>query len=376
MLEGAHRVDACRPAPAGPTCRPCSTGRLQAAKDDHPGASDLDGALRRLATATRRRGMVVVISDFLSAATTWDQPLRALGARHEVLAVEIVDRRELELPDVGLVDLVDPETGAASRGQHRQRPHPGPLRRGRRAPSAPRSPGASGRPTPTTWCCAPILTGCSTWCASSPCVASASRHVKGWPHELPRPPNACGCCSAPWPWPRSTWSSSAAAADLRGPLHQPGPARPGRAQATGLAPPHPRRCCSWWPCPPWWWASPSRPARPRCPASGPPSAWPSTPRCRWRPPTSRPTRIKAAQIGGQVLRERPARPHQRGPGPVQRQRLAGGLAHHRPRRRDPGHRRRPAGRAHRHRRGHLHLPGPPSSSCPRSRASRCRPASC
>jgi uncharacterized protein (DUF58 family) len=109
VLEGAH-----------PVTLPARTGRshmqallyraLQAAKDDHPGASDLDGALRRLASATRRRGMVVVISDFLSEAE-WDRPLRALGARHEVLAVEIVDRRELELPDVGVVDLVDPETG-------------------------------------------------------------------------------------------------------------------------------------------------------------------------------------------------------------------------------------------------------------------------
>ena len=109
VLEGAH-----------PVTMPARTGRahlqallyraLQAAKDDHPGASDLDGALRRLASATRRRGMIVVISDFLSDAD-WDRPLRALSARHEVLAVEIIDPRELELPDVGVIDLIDPETG-------------------------------------------------------------------------------------------------------------------------------------------------------------------------------------------------------------------------------------------------------------------------
>jgi uncharacterized protein (DUF58 family) len=85
---------------------------LKAAKDDHPGASDLSTALRRLAVATRRRGMVVVVSDFLAPAG-WDKPLRALSARHEVLAVEVLDPRELELPDVGVLDLIDPETGLA-----------------------------------------------------------------------------------------------------------------------------------------------------------------------------------------------------------------------------------------------------------------------
>jgi uncharacterized protein (DUF58 family) len=63
-------------------------------------------AVRRLAT---RRGMVVVVSDFLDKG--WDQPLRLLAARHEVIAIEVVDRRELSLPDVGLLAVVDPETG-------------------------------------------------------------------------------------------------------------------------------------------------------------------------------------------------------------------------------------------------------------------------
>ena len=92
------------------------------------------GALRRLATATRRRGLVVVVSDFL-AGDEWERPLRVLGARHEVLAVEVVDPRELELPDVGLLELVDPETGADPRGPDQQRQDPRPLRRGRRRPA-------------------------------------------------------------------------------------------------------------------------------------------------------------------------------------------------------------------------------------------------
>jgi uncharacterized protein (DUF58 family) len=51
------------------------------------------------------------VSDFL-AAGEWERPLRVLSHRHEVLAIEVVDPRELELPNVGLLELVDPETGA------------------------------------------------------------------------------------------------------------------------------------------------------------------------------------------------------------------------------------------------------------------------
>jgi uncharacterized protein (DUF58 family) len=73
-------------------------------------ADDLQAALRRAAKLARRRGLVVVISDFLSDAD-WQPALRALAVRHDVLAVEILDPREVELPPVGLVTLVDTETG-------------------------------------------------------------------------------------------------------------------------------------------------------------------------------------------------------------------------------------------------------------------------
>ncbi len=109
VLEGEHAMTV--PARGGRSHVQALLHRaLKAAKDDHPGASDLSSALRRLAVATRRRGLAVVVSDFL-APNGWDKPMRALAARHEVLAVEIVDPRELELPDVGVIDLVDPETG-------------------------------------------------------------------------------------------------------------------------------------------------------------------------------------------------------------------------------------------------------------------------
>jgi uncharacterized protein (DUF58 family) len=71
---------------------------------------DLAAALESLRRPPRRRGLVVVISDFLGDSD-WERPLRGLGSRHELLAIEVVDPRELALPDVGLLTVVDPESG-------------------------------------------------------------------------------------------------------------------------------------------------------------------------------------------------------------------------------------------------------------------------
>jgi uncharacterized protein (DUF58 family) len=71
---------------------------------------DLLGALEALRNPPRRRGLVVVISDFLGDID-WDRALRGLAMRHEVLAIEVGDERDEELPDVGTVVLADPESG-------------------------------------------------------------------------------------------------------------------------------------------------------------------------------------------------------------------------------------------------------------------------
>jgi uncharacterized protein (DUF58 family) len=74
------------------------------------GAIDLAAAMERLAALARRRGLVVIVSDFLGQQD-WVRPMRVLGHRHQVLAVELVDPRELRLPDVGWITMEDPETG-------------------------------------------------------------------------------------------------------------------------------------------------------------------------------------------------------------------------------------------------------------------------
>ncbi|MBL7502740.1 DUF58 domain-containing protein [Frankia sp. CNm7] len=73
--------------------------------------TDLAAALEALRRPVRRRGLVVVVSDFLSVDLGWQRPLRAIAGRHDVLAVEIVDPLELALPNVGPLAVVDPETG-------------------------------------------------------------------------------------------------------------------------------------------------------------------------------------------------------------------------------------------------------------------------
>jgi uncharacterized protein (DUF58 family) len=71
--------------------------------------------LESLRRPQRRRGLVAVVSDFLTPAgeglPSWERPLRALSARHQLLGVEVLDPRELELPAAGLVTFADPETG-------------------------------------------------------------------------------------------------------------------------------------------------------------------------------------------------------------------------------------------------------------------------
>jgi uncharacterized protein (DUF58 family) len=71
---------------------------------------NLGTMLEQLRRPPRRRGLVAIVSDFLGDAD-WERPLRGLSERHQLLAVEVVDPRELELPAAGLMTFVDPESG-------------------------------------------------------------------------------------------------------------------------------------------------------------------------------------------------------------------------------------------------------------------------
>jgi uncharacterized protein (DUF58 family) len=95
--------------------RVAHTPRASATASDRA-AGGLAAMLEQLRRPQRRRGLVAVVSDFLEPAPTdgppdWERALRALAARHQLLGVEVIDPRELELPATGLVTFVDAETG-------------------------------------------------------------------------------------------------------------------------------------------------------------------------------------------------------------------------------------------------------------------------
>jgi uncharacterized protein (DUF58 family) len=91
-------------------------GLLAALREDGPpgetrvGATSLGEAIRRTDALARQRSFVVVVSDF-RGPNDWRRPLLQLAGRHDVMALEIRDPREQELPNAGELWLVDPETG-------------------------------------------------------------------------------------------------------------------------------------------------------------------------------------------------------------------------------------------------------------------------
>jgi uncharacterized protein (DUF58 family) len=79
------------------------------AKEPQGTGTDLAAALRFARQVMKRRGIVAVLSDF--QARDYERPLGVLRRRHDVIALHLSDPLEEEVPDVGLVAVLDPETG-------------------------------------------------------------------------------------------------------------------------------------------------------------------------------------------------------------------------------------------------------------------------
>ena len=115
---GGDRIGAVVATAGGPLIVPIRGGRRHltglmgsVARSPLGGQVDLGRAIDVLGRVLRRGGLAVVVSDFIAAPETWSPALARLGRRSEVIAVEVLDPRELRLPDVGLLVVEDPETG-------------------------------------------------------------------------------------------------------------------------------------------------------------------------------------------------------------------------------------------------------------------------
>jgi uncharacterized protein (DUF58 family) len=76
-----------------------------------PGRSqtDIAAGIEYLARVTNRKSVVFLVSDFIGQG--YEQRLRVMGKRHDLIAVSVTDPREVKMPDVGMLELEDSETG-------------------------------------------------------------------------------------------------------------------------------------------------------------------------------------------------------------------------------------------------------------------------
>ena len=87
-----------------------------AAEDEAEGGTDIEGALRFLNGVQKRRAVVFLVSDFMlehgaAGAGSFERLLRTTARRHYVVCAPVTDPAEREWPDVGVVEMEDPETG-------------------------------------------------------------------------------------------------------------------------------------------------------------------------------------------------------------------------------------------------------------------------
>ncbi|MCH8272142.1 MAG: DUF58 domain-containing protein [Candidatus Marinimicrobia bacterium] len=71
--------------------------------------TNMRSALEYLLRVIRRNSVVFILSDFMDDG--YQKSLRVLSSKHDVIAIKVTDKLEMELPDAGLISLVDAETG-------------------------------------------------------------------------------------------------------------------------------------------------------------------------------------------------------------------------------------------------------------------------
>ncbi len=71
--------------------------------------TDIGEALRYFTNVVKKRSIAFILSDFINKS--FEEPLKIAGSKHDTIAVQIYDERESELPNIGLMKVLDSETG-------------------------------------------------------------------------------------------------------------------------------------------------------------------------------------------------------------------------------------------------------------------------
>jgi uncharacterized protein (DUF58 family) len=92
------------------TAEPTSSGKSFGPKAASGSSTRLTPMLERALAVIRRRSLVILVSDFW-VASGWEQALRRLAHRHDVLCLQVSDPLEMQLPNVGMITVQDSESG-------------------------------------------------------------------------------------------------------------------------------------------------------------------------------------------------------------------------------------------------------------------------
>ncbi|CAN5745146.1 DUF58 domain-containing protein [soil metagenome] len=77
--------------------------------EPHTKGTNLDAAIKYFNNTTRQKSISFLLSDFLDAG--YDNDLKVIGKKHDVIGIKVYDKMDMQLPDAGLLQLQDAETG-------------------------------------------------------------------------------------------------------------------------------------------------------------------------------------------------------------------------------------------------------------------------
>jgi uncharacterized protein (DUF58 family) len=71
--------------------------------------TNIDAAIRYFNNTTGQKSIAFLLSDFLD--TGYDNDLKVIGKKHDVIGIKVYDKMDMQLPDIGLVQMEDAESG-------------------------------------------------------------------------------------------------------------------------------------------------------------------------------------------------------------------------------------------------------------------------